>query len=136
QSRQTPQLPQLSSSLLAKYSPSEESHATERRFGLQQTWQSSTYRCRPPADSSTTISFHSPQPAHWKPAGNGIVNLALEQVFLVFRREDVFGLRLLSNFYQGRIERGPAAQVGEALGGERVYVVSPFRELVPVQAGS
>ena len=26
-----------------------------------------------PSDSSTTISFHSPQPAHWKPAGNGIV---------------------------------------------------------------
>jgi hypothetical protein len=35
------------------------------RLGLQQTWQSSTYCWRPPADSSTKVSFHSPHPAHW-----------------------------------------------------------------------
>jgi Xaa-Pro dipeptidase len=32
---------------------------------LQHTWQSSTYFWNLPADASTVISFHSPQPAHW-----------------------------------------------------------------------
>src|ERR1700742_2073243 len=42
-------------------------------LGLQQTWQSSTYNCLLPPDSSTTVSFHSPQPAHWYPASKGMV---------------------------------------------------------------
>jgi hypothetical protein len=37
-----PKVHQLSSSPRAKYSPNEGSQETERTFGLQQTWQSST----------------------------------------------------------------------------------------------
>jgi hypothetical protein len=33
-------------------------------LGLQQTWQSSTYCWRIPAEESTLVSFHSPHPAH------------------------------------------------------------------------
>jgi len=45
------------------------------------------------------------------------INLTLEQVLLVYRREEVlrFARGELSNFYQGRIKRGPAAQVGQPL---------------------
>jgi len=57
-----------SSSALIVYSPAEMSQFTCRMFGLQQTWQSSTYCWRIPAEESTLVSFHSPHPAHWNPA--------------------------------------------------------------------
>jgi hypothetical protein len=44
------------------------SQLTRSKFGLQHTWQSSIYSWRVPADESTLVSFHSPHPAHWKPA--------------------------------------------------------------------
>ena len=62
---------QLSSSARMLYAPSPCSHRMSSTFGLQHTWQSSTYCCRPPADSSTAVSFHSPHPAHWNPASCG-----------------------------------------------------------------
>jgi hypothetical protein len=40
------------------------SYSTRSTFGLQQTWQSSTYCWRLPMDTSTEVSFHWPQPAH------------------------------------------------------------------------
>jgi len=49
------------------YSRADWSHVIRSRFGLQHTWQSSTKVCFVPAEASTSISFHSPQPAHWNP---------------------------------------------------------------------
>jgi hypothetical protein len=40
------------------------SYSTIKAFGLQHVWQSSTYLCLRPADSSTLVEFHSPHPAH------------------------------------------------------------------------
>ena len=40
------------------------SYSTLKTFGLQHVWQSSTYLCLRPADSSTLVEFHSPHPAH------------------------------------------------------------------------
>jgi hypothetical protein len=57
-----------SSSELIMYSPAEMSQLTCKMFGLQQTWQSSAYCWRIPAEKSMLISFHSPHPAHWKPS--------------------------------------------------------------------
>ena len=56
---------QLSSSAVMVYSAAEVSQRTVRTLGLQQTWQSSTYCWREPPDSSTVVSIHSKQPAHW-----------------------------------------------------------------------
>ena len=53
-----------SNSALMVYSPADMSQLTCRMFGLQHTWQSSTYCCRAPAEESTLVSFHSPHPAH------------------------------------------------------------------------
>src|ERR1700761_2753318 len=60
-----------------------------RTLGLQQTWQSSIYFCLPPPDSSTTVSFHSPQPAHWKPASMGMATSVKTRI-LVYRKEREF----------------------------------------------
>jgi hypothetical protein len=57
-----------SNSALIVYSPVDISQPTCRMLGLQHTWQSSTYCWRIPAEESTLVSFHSPHPAHWKPA--------------------------------------------------------------------
>ena len=56
--------PNYSSSALIVYSPAEMSQLTCRIFGLQHTWQSSTYCWRIPAEESMLVSFHSPHPAH------------------------------------------------------------------------
>lgn len=53
-----------SSSALIVYSPADISQLTCRMFGLQHTWQSSTYCWRVPAEESMLVSFHSPHPAH------------------------------------------------------------------------
>jgi hypothetical protein len=55
---------QLSSSAESVNSRADESHRAVSTFGWQQTWQSSTYCCFDPPDSSTVVSIHSPQPAH------------------------------------------------------------------------
>src|SRR3954464_6395424 len=62
---------QLSNAAVTTYSSISRSKVIFSRFGLQQTWQSSTYCCAEPPPSSTLMSFHSPQPAHWKPASTG-----------------------------------------------------------------
>src|SRR6202044_1933813 len=71
---------------------------------------------RPPRSHST---LHSPRTGN--PLDTASFNLTLEQVFLVYRREEVFGWGQLSNFHQGRIERAPSAQVRKTLRGKRVY---------------
>lgn len=53
-----------SSSALIVYSAADLSQLKWRMLGLQHTWQSSTYSWCVPAEESTVVSFHSPQPAH------------------------------------------------------------------------
>lgn len=83
---------QLSNSAWMRYpSPSQLIAST---LGLQQTWQSSTYNCLLPPDSSTTVSFHSPQPAHWNPVSKGMVSLYQLKSALSLTEADASGLAL------------------------------------------
>src|ERR1019366_1522537 len=53
--------PQLSRSAQITNCSCRGSKRAESRLGWQQTSQSSTYCCNGPADSSTSVAFHSPQ---------------------------------------------------------------------------